>query len=264
MIPSQKQSTLLATVAGLTMLLSLSMHATQAHAQETRITASITPSYYSGTYGTNTRTDIFYLPLNFLARTGNLTLKATIPYIRVHSQGAIIAGGAVVGTGGQARTTSGLGDIWLEARYRIRLNNQGTSVAPYVKVKLGTASKSKGLGTGANDYEFGGRFITRIGRRVYPFAQIGYRILGSSAGLALNNFMTYRVGVSYVVDARNIGTLLYDGHQSSQPGLAAASELIGAWNYRIRRDSDLQAFALLGLSSGSPDYGGGISYLYHF
>jgi|GEM_PF-765301 len=265
MIPFHKQSTLLAAAAGLTMLLSLFMHVPQARAQDTRITASITPSYYSGTYGTNTRTDIFYLPLNFLARTGNLTLKATIPYIRVHSQGAIIAGGAVVGnTGGQPTTHSGLGDIWLEARYRIPLDNQGNSVSPYVKLKLGTASKSQGLGTGANDIEFGGRFFTHIGKRFYPFAQIGYRILGQSAGITLNNIMTYRAGFSYVVDAKNIGTLLYDGHASSQPGLAPASELIGAWNYRIRRDSDLQAFGLLGLSNGSPDYGGGISYLYHF
>jgi hypothetical protein len=248
----------------LSMLTGLLIHAPEAAARD-GITASITPSYYSGNYGTNSTTDILYIPLDVRAQTGDLTLKATIPYIRVHSQGAVIAGGAVVGnTGGQPTTRSGLGDIWLEARYRIKLDNNGNSVSPYAKLKLGTASRAKGLGTGANDVEFGGRFRTRIGARTFPFAQLGYRIHGQAAGIVLNDILTYQAGFSYLVNADNIATLLYAGHESSQPGLAAASEIIGAWNVRAARNTDLQVFALLGLSSGSPDYGGGLSYLYHF
>jgi hypothetical protein len=259
------QPLLRAAATGLTILLALFLRSPQAQAQDLRLTAGITPSYFSGSYGTNFRTDIFYLPFDLRADTGNLTLKATIPYIRVHSQGAVIAGGAVVGTtGGQPTTRSGLGDIWLEGRYKIRLDNQGNSVSPYVKLKLGTASRAKGLGTGANDVEFGGRFRTRIGERFFPFAQLGYRIHGNVPGIVLDDILTYQAGVSYVVNAANVATLLYAGHESTQPGLAPASELIGAWNFRIRRDTDLQAFGLVGLSNGSPDYGGGLSYMYHF
>ena len=234
-------------------------------AQEPRITASLTPSYYSGTYGTNSRTDIFYLPLDLRTDIGAWTLKATIPYIRVHSHGAIIAGGTVVGTtNGRPATHSGLGDIWLQGRYKIRLDDHGESISPYLKLKLGTASRAQGLGTGANDYEYGGILHLRAGARLFPFAQLGYRVRGQAAGFVLNNTLTYQAGTSYLVDAANIATVLYAGHASSQPGLQAASALIGAWNYRLRPDSEFQAYGLVGLSTGSPDYGGGLSYMYHF
>ena len=207
MNPAPMPFTFRTAVTGLTLLLSMAFCAVPAAARDIRITAGITPSYFSGSYGTNFRTDIFYLPLDLRADSGDLTLKATIPYIRVHSEGAVIAGGAVVGTaGGQPTTRSGLGDIWLEARYRIRLDNSGTSVSPYAKLKLGTASRANGLGTGANDVEFGGRFRTRLGTRFYPFALLGYRIQGKVAGIVLDNVLTYQAGLSYVVDADNIAT----------------------------------------------------------
>ncbi len=235
-------------------------------AQAPRITASLTPSYYSGTYGTGSRTDIFYLPLDVQAKTGNLTLKVTVPYIRVHSHGAIIAGGTVVGTtaNGKATTHSGLGDIWLQARYKIHLDDRGESISPYLKYKFGTASRAQGLGTGANDYEYGGILHLRAGTRLYPFAQLGYRVRGQATGFVLRNTLTYQAGTSYLVNARNIATVLYAGHGSSQPSLQPASMAIGAWNYRLRPDSEFQAYGLLGMSTGSPDYGGGLSYLHHF
>jgi len=250
---------ILAALAGLILM------APATQAQEPRVTASIAPSYYSGTYGTNSRTDIFYLPLDFRADIGAWTLKATVPYIRVHSRGALIAGGTVVGTtGGRPTTHSGLGDIWLQARYKIRLDDHGESISPYLKVKLGTASRTKGLGTGANDYEYGGILRLRAGNRIFPFAQVGYRVRGQATGFTLNDGLIYQGGASYLVDSANIATLLYAGHASSQPGLQAASEIIGAWNYRHSHDWEFQGYGLLGLSTGSPDYGGGASAIYHF
>lgn len=250
--------------AALFALLTLLASPLPAQAQGTRITAALTPSYFSGNYGTNSRTDIFYLPFELKAQTGDLTLRATIPYIRVKSQNAVVAGGAVVGNaGGLPRTRGGLGDIWVGASYRFRLDHDDI-LTPYVKVKFGTASRSQGLGTGANDVEFGAGYRTRIAHDYYPFARIGYRIHGQAAGLQLRDFFTYRVGLSYARDLDNILTLLYAGHQSSQPGLAAASELIGAWNHRAWNGYSIQLFGLLGLSSGSPDYGGGISLRYRF
>lgn len=247
-------------IVAVALLLPLSIQA-----QEPRITASLTPSYFSGSYGTGSRTDIFYLPLDLQTDIGAWTLKATIPYLRVHSHGAIIAGGTVVGTtNGRPATHGGLGDIWLQARYRIHLDDRGESISPYLKLKLGTASRAQGLGTGANDYEYGGILRLRAGERLFPFAQLGYRVRGQAAGFVLNDTLTYQAGASYLVDTANIATVLYAGHASSQPGLAAASALIGAWNYRLRPDSEFQAYGLLGLSTGSPDYGGGLSYLYHF
>lgn len=262
MIPATK----LRAAAGITAAIAICAFSAQAMAkpQQTRITASITPSYFSGNYGTNSRTDIFYLPFELKADTGNLSLQATIPYIRVKSQNAVIAGGAVVGNaGGQPRTRGGLGDIWLGASYRFRLDHDDV-FTPYVKVKFGTASRSQGLGTGANDVEFGAKYRTRVAHDYYPFARLGYRIHGHAAGLVLRDYFTYSVGLSYASDLDDIVTLLYAGHQSSQPGLAPASELVGGWNHRVQDNFNVQLFALLGLSNGSPDYGGGLGLKYRF
>jgi hypothetical protein len=249
-----------ATLATALLMLPLSLQA-----QELRLTASVMPSYYSGTYGTNTRTDIFYVPLDMQAKTGNWTLKLTVPYIRVHSHGAIIAGGAVVGTtNGAATTHSGLGDIWLQGRYKIHLDDRGDSISPYLKYKFGTASRTQGLGTGANDYEYGGILHLRAGAHLFPFAQLGYRVHGQAPGYTLNDTLTYQAGASYFVNPANIATLMYAGHSASQPRLQAASMAIGAWNYRSGEHTELQAYGLLGFSTGSPDYGGGLSYMYHF
>ncbi len=228
--------------------------------------ASVAPSFFSGTFGTTRTTDIYYVPIYFEYKQDAYALKLTVPYISVTSNGAVIAGGTVIGRGNAATTTtnSGLGDIWLEGKYTVHNAFGMVDLIPYAKAKFGTASASKGLGTGQNDLELGLGLRTRLGARAFPFARVGYRFVGSPANTTLNNIMTYKAGVSYVLDKANVATVLFSGRQASQPGFQGAADLIAAWNYKLRSDIELQAFGDIGLSQGSPDYGAGINATVRF
>lgn len=217
----------------------------------------VQPSYFTGNYGTSTTTKIVYVPVYAKYKTGNVTLKLTVPYISVESSGALVSGGTVIGTGTGNTVTrkSGLGDIWAEGRYRIRGAGNAPDVSPYAKVKLGTASRANGLGTGENDYEGGLGFEWAIGQTVFPFLDIGYRFVGSPPGRNLNDIATYDAGVTYKADAKNFFSGIYSGHEATQSGFAGTSDLLVAWNYDTRPGTGFQLYVDKGLSNGSPKYG---------
>lgn len=224
------------------------------------VTLGATPSYYQGTYGTSTTTKIWYLPFWAKLKVNEFSFKLTVPLISVQSAGALVSGGMVIG-GGAAKnvtTNSGLGDIWAEGSYRFRGTGNAPDISPYLKVKFGTASYSKGLGTGENDYEPGVGFQWAVGTSIFPFADIGYRIVGSPPGLSLSNIATYDGGMTFKVDQRNFLTGMYAGHESTQAGFASAADLIVAWNYYTRPGSGFQVYVDKGLSNGSPDFGVGV------
>ncbi|MHB8346574.1 MAG: hypothetical protein ACYDHM_05175 [Acidiferrobacterales bacterium] len=223
-------------------------------------TVGVAPAYYEGNYGTSSTTQIYYLPFYVKYRQNNLTLKATVPLLSVHSTGAVLSGGTVVGSRGATTSTteSGLGDIWLEGRYRIRGTGTAPDILPYAKIKLGTASRSSGLGTGENDYEGGVGFEWSVGTTVFPFADVGYRIVGSAPGLALQNIATYDGGASAELNSQNFLTGMFTGHQSEQPGFPDAADAIVAWNYSPQPGHGLQVYFDEGLSNGSPNWGVGV------
>jgi hypothetical protein len=228
------------------------------------ISAASVPSFFTGTFGTNTTTNIIYVPNYIKYKIDDISLKLTIPFIVVQSNGVALSGGAVIGTGkGASKTESGLGDVWLEGKYTLHhVLDTSFDLVPYTKIKFGTASRAKGLGTGENDYEAGMGIRTRFASRWFPFARVGYRFVGQPVGRVLDDILTYRAGVSYAMDRTNVLTVLFSGRQASQPGFASAAEIIAAWNYKIQPSLGLQVFGDKGLSNGSPDYGvgGGLTF----
>lgn len=221
------------------------------------LTLGVQPSYFEGDYGTGTTTKITYVPVYAKYKTGNVSLKLTVPYISVESSGALVSGGTVIGTGttGTTAHNSGLGDVWAEGRYKIHGTGDAPDVSPYVKVKFGTASRTKGLGTGENDYEAGLGFEWAVGKRTFPFLDAGYRLLGSPPGRNLRNIFTYDGGVTWKVDEKNFLTGMYSGHEASQVGFASSADAIVAWNHETRPGTGYQLYADKGLSNGSPNYG---------
>lgn len=222
-------------------------------------TIGVMPSYLEGSYGTSTTTRIWYLPAYLDYRGARYDFKATVPYLRVQTQGSVVSGGTVVGgRGGATTTASGLGDIWLKGDYRIPGNSPGTVFLPYVKIKLGTASASQGLGTGQDDVEGGLETDWTVGATTFPFVVVGYRFVGSTPAYPLQDILTYEGGSTFGLGGQRFVTAMFAGHQSEQPGFAAAADAIVAWNYSPSRGMGYEAYLDKGLSSGSPDYGIGI------
>lgn len=233
---------------------------TWAAKQNSTISLGVQPSYFTGDYGTGTATKITYIPLYAKYKTGDLSLKLTVPYISVESSGALVSGGSVIsaGTGSTTKRNSGLGDVWAEGRYKFRGAGSAPDISPYIKIKFGTASHSDNLGTGENDYEGGLSFEWIVGQTVFPFLDIGYRFVGSPPGQNLRNIPTYGGGATYKVSEMNFLTGIYSGHQSTEAGFANASDLVVAWNHDTRPGTGYQFYLDKGLSNGSPKYGVGI------
>jgi hypothetical protein len=220
------------------------------------ITLGVAPSYSVGKYGETTDTKILYVPVYARVQLNDLSLKLVVPYISVESAGSVTSGGTVIGgpgkTAASTSTESGLGDVWLEGRYRFHGSRSAPDVVPYAKVKFGTASYSQGLGTGENDYEAGLGVEWTVGSKIFPFVDGGYRLLGSPPGVSLNDIAVYDAGVIFALNDKNFLTGMFAGHQSAQAGFAAAADAIVAWNYRSAGIT-LQVFYDQGLSDGSPD-----------
>ncbi|MBU2743269.1 hypothetical protein HAQ01_07075 [Acidithiobacillus thiooxidans] len=223
------------------------------------------PSFFQGSFGTNSTLNIFYNDTYFQYQNSTLRFKLEVPYLSVSGlpNGASLSGGSVVsrkGASTQTHSASGIGDVWLSAHYTA-LQSSGLmpAIVPFAKIKFGTASASQGLGTGRNDYEIGMGLDETIGTRIFPFAHIAYRFVGNPPGYNLQNIWTYNIGSSYLVDEHNVLTGMFDGAQSEQPGYSGPADLVVAWNYNVTHaGSGFQLYFDKGLSNGSPDFGIGI------
>lgn len=221
--------------------------------------------YTSGTYGTNTRTEITSIPFIASYETGNWTFKATMPYVRITGADNVIAGvGTVRRTVSAVRTASGLGDITTAATYTMLADpavQLGIDITG--KIKFGTADSARGLGTGKNDYWLLVDPYKKYGNATY-FGGVGYGILGSSSDLPLKNVVSANLGVSYKLDEKaSVGTM-YDYRTRSTDTGFDQRELTAFYTRKLSGNYKLQAYATKGFSDGSPDWGAGVNAGYNF
>jgi len=125
-------------------------------------------------------------------------------------------------------------------------------------VKLGTADRQSGLGTGENDFSFGAEVYKTIDRMTV-FAGIGYTIFGDPPGFPLDNGFYYSVGATWKLPPRDSIGFSLDGRQAIVPGADPQRELLGFWSRALESAWKLQAYFLIGLADASPDWGAGLS-----
>jgi hypothetical protein len=221
--------------------------------------------YTSGKYGTDTRTEITAIPFIGTYESGDWTLKASIPYVRITGSDNVIAGvGAVRQTATTTRTDSGMGDLTTSATYSFMVDpTSQTGIDVTAKIKFGTADSDKGLGTGENDYWIMIDPYTRMGNVTW-FGGIGYGMLGSSDALKLKDVISANAGLSYKLDQQaSIGAMLDYRTRSTDVGFAQR-ELTAFYSRKLGGGYKLQAYATKGFSDGSPDWGGGVNVAYNF
>jgi hypothetical protein len=215
--------------------------------------------YSSGDYGTGSTTRITALAATARYETGPWVYRATLPYLRIDGESAVIPGVGAVRGGSSRRTESGLGDLVLGATYAAYYDPATTlGLDLTAKLKLATADEAKGLGTGEHDMVFLAEFY-RTFERLTGFGGIGYHILGDAPGQPLDNVWSASVGATYKLDERDSAGLSLDGRQRVVPGGARQRELTGFFMRKLDRWWKAQAYALIGLADGSPDWGFGLS-----
>lgn len=216
--------------------------------------------YSTGKYGTATSTDILYIPVTGKYESDSLTLKLTVPYIRVTGTGNVVRGIGPMPIGNTTSSTtsttkSGLGDVTASAGYNV-YSGDTLSFDLFGNVKFGTADANKGLGTGLNDYsaQLDGYYSLNS---TTLFASAGYKIYGAPAGVSLNSVPYGTIGASQKISSESsVGVMLYMA-QSPISTAADQQDVTVYISQKLTPHFKVQVNAMKGFSNGSPDVGGG-------
>lgn len=229
-------------------------------------------NYSSGTYGAATTTQMTSIPLLLKYERNDWTWKMTLPYLIVTGQAGVIPGtggrgrGNGGGGGGGTTTTTneGLGDLVVSGTYAAYYDSAAKFGLDLTgKVKFGTADQNKSLGTGANDYS-AQVDLFKVAGAYTLFGGVGYTTFGSTSGLTLNNVFNVNVGGSLKVDDRVSTGVSYDFRERTSATAEPMSELSVFASRKLDRKWKAQAYLLKGLTSGSPDWGGGVTVNYAY
>ncbi len=249
----------------------------------------VAPTYTSGKYGTDTRTNIFYVPFSVkrLFRDGDITL--VIPYVSIEGTGAVRlvggvgtrtsktqGGGNGASSGGTgkgkkvtdtpqntATSASGLGDLILRGRYYLV---EETSVMPLValtaRIKMPTADADAGLGTGQFDEGVGVEFTKKLSDRWIGFLDGGYTFIGDPAGVEFRNQWWYDIGAGYDVNKQVNLSLYYEEYRALVTTVNNARDLLFSALFKPTSAVRCTGSFMVGLSNGAPNYGltAGLSY----
>lgn len=280
-----------------------------------RTSAGLT--FSSGDYGGQATTRIASAPLSLRYTRDRLSVRLSVPFVRVTGPGTLLdspqssdGGGGAIGDDGGAsgseagdaageigddtcpvttppasgesendpcppatavtaavvagtipRTRSGLGDASVTLGYGLDLGEVAT-LDLSARVKLPTASRARGLGTGKVDVTLGGT----LGHAFGPASiWVGARrkLVGKSPTLGLRDTWGAGGGLSYKVAPSVTLGADYDWQQSATRR-APFSEVTGWASIGLSPRIRLQAYAGSGLSSRSANFLGGLSVSYRF
>jgi hypothetical protein len=234
--------------------------ACSAHAQELSLGSGL--HYSSGTYGGSSKTTIVSVPVTARFEDEAWTLRLTVPFVRITGPSGVIPGLGQIGTQGARQSNSGLGDIVAAATYAAYFDGEARAGFDLTaKLKLGTADRDRGLGTGEHDLAFFAEPFAPLGRWTL-FGALGYHMLGSSPSVPLHDVWSASLGLSRRIERGDSIGLSLDTRQPAGPS-SAQRELMAFWIARLQRWK-LQGYVLAGFAHGSPDRGAGLTLQHPF
>ena len=227
-------------------------------AEEDSLSMAVGIDYSSGKYGSADTTDILSIPVSGMYKSGSWLLKLTVPYIRISGKGDVLPRGIRTKstTTTKDATHSGMGDVVAAVTYSVNsIVYSGLVLDLTGKVKFGTTSTL--LGTGENDYIFQVNVYQNIARFT-PMVALGYEVLGSPAGVDLNNVVYGLLGGQYKFTSHISGGMTMRISQRFSV-IGAEQRELTAYMERILDESvKASVYVLKGFSDGSPDIGFGV------
>jgi len=225
---------------------------------ETRLDLRFLPSYFGGEFGTGIRIHILQVPSILVVNREKHEFRLTLPYVSIAASRPVTwLGDQVIerGPGGSA-TESGPGDVVLEDEYFFV---EGTRSRPWVsalvRVKLPTADKARGLGSGEPDGGAGLGLIKPLGKRWDLLGQTQYVVRGDPPGTDFRNTLRFSVGFQKRLSGSTSANLFYDRRQSVVTGRPDLADLSLGCDHSFARKLTLRTAAYLGLSDTAEDYG---------
>ena len=226
-------------------------------------------NYTTGSYGTSSTTNIVSIPVIGKYETESWEFKLMVPYLSMTTVGGVLPG---FGNGSFKRnnmnlnitTQSGLGDMVASTTYFL---DYGSDTTPGIdltaKVKLPTADKNKGLGTGEVDYALQIDMYQRKGKLTI-FGSLGRKFLGSSVDYVLNDIFYGSIGGGYKLAEKTSASVSLDAAQASSVYGANQLEASFSISHLIDKTKKAQAYVFKGLANGSPDIGYGALLTFMF
>ncbi len=254
--------------------------------EETTVTAGVSVRFLSGSFGSDTTTNLVYAPAVLRVDSGRFELATYFPYVTIHdgtiapSQGGFVpmrgtltsAPNAGMSMGGNGRgmmggqpgdplldpnaalvtNRSGLGEILASVGYRVVDDAvNGLQVVVGGRLKMPTASSSS-LGTGRADAGVTGTVRKRFGD-AWIYAEAGYLYLGDPEDVDLRNAALWSVGAGRRLSQHVSLLATAAGNTAILPEFGAPIE-IGA-GVGIRAGSaTITIIPTVGLSDASPRY----------
>jgi hypothetical protein len=233
--------------------------AAPAAAQESVLTLGAGMHYSEGNYGTSDTTHITSFQVTGRYDRERWIFRLTMPYLYVSGGQNVVPGIGAVNRSRGSSSASGIGDLVAAATWNAHYDRESMlGIDLTGKVKFGTADERKGLGTGENDFSFGADLYKSIDRMTF-FGSLGYTLFGEPPGLRLDNGFYWSLGASWRLPPRESIGVSLDGRQAIAPGSGDQRELTGFWSRALDASWKAQAYFLVGLADGSPDWGAGVT-----
>jgi hypothetical protein len=238
----------------------------QADSQAPRLSVSLGANHWSGDFGAPTKTKISSVLVSARYRHNGLRLNASIPWMRIKSQGAVFSGidGAPLIVAedpvmaARPRRDS-IGDLTLGAAYLVPGSGAGgVDVDLIGKVKVPTRGKLEGVSTGKADYALGVEVSKPMGAFT-PMASVRYRGFGNAGEWALRDGWAASVGGGYALSRDVVVLASYDYAEAASGYIGDSHELVGGVSASLGRNLRATGFLSTGLSDGAADIGGGLS-----
>lgn len=219
--------------------------------------------YSSGKYFMASSTERQSNPSTGEYENGQWMLKVAVPFSRISSTGtAFPSVGNFRAYSAAQDMQSGLGDTVAAASYNIfsgKASKFGIDLTG--KVKLNTADA--GLGIGQNDYAAQADAY-QIFNKFTALGSLGYKVLGSPAGISMNKVIYGSFGGSYQLDDNVNGGVDIKLSQNPYSVGDGHRELSAYVSHKINKNLKAKGYVLKGFSNGSPDSSLGAQVYYGF
>jgi hypothetical protein len=220
--------------------------------------------YSSGKYGSANATDTWLLPVNFKYTSGNYSFKLVTPYLWVRGPQTVTPEGEPIPGGGVVKTTSGIGDVM--AAFAANTIDDRTHILGLdlvAKIKFGTASEKKALGTGKSDYALQTSLFKTLGNWG-PYLDVGYRWKGDPAGINYRNVWYGTAGSSYRFSKFWSAGADYTWREKLTATGDQVSEATVYANHKFSASNKAIIYGVAGFSHASPDWGMGFTLTHSY
>ena len=218
-----------------------------------------------GEFGTGSTTTIWNSALGARLNLDDLTLSASLPWMRIDSRSTIFAGIDATpvlvapNTSLRKRITDGFGDLTLGASYTIAQALHPVEIELSGRAKLNTADKNSRLSSGKNDYALGVDFSIPT-KRVTPFASFTYRFLGDTESYRLRDGPAASAGATYPIGDGTFVVASYHYAKAATRLVGDSHELFAGASTRLSGTRlRLTGFATAGLSDGAAGVSAGVA-----